>query len=227
MKHVVAVSILLFYAAFGLAQAGTNRPSTTGTPTPIPPSSSSTTPSLDPILMEIQTATQSANLNISRLRIDRWKADSAGKTELQHIADSLHKNITSAVPDLISEVRSSHGSVSSTFRLYHNINVVFEYLSQLTDGAGSAGKPEEFEPLNSDLTALDKARQHLSAYIEQAAASLENKVRTAVAAATPAPTPQATPKKIVVDDDTPHKKPATAKKQKTSTPTPKPSPTPN
>jgi hypothetical protein len=227
MKHVVAVSILLFSAAFGLGQAGsTNRPSTAPTPSAAI-SPSSTAPSLDTILTEVQQATQSANLNIARLRIDRWKADSAEKADMQHVADSLHKNISLAVPDLISDVRSSHGSVSSTFKLYHNINVVFEYLNQLTDAASSAGKKEEFDPLNSDVAALDRARQHLSAYIEQAAASLENKVRTAAAAATPAPTPQATPKKIVVDDDTPHKRPATTKKQKTSTPTPKPSPTPN
>jgi hypothetical protein len=226
MKHVVAVSIVLFSAVLGWAQAGTTRPSTAPTPpAAIPPSS--TAPGLDTVLTEVQQATQSANLNISRLRIDRWKVDSAGKTELQHVADSLHKNITNAVPDLIGDVRSSHGSVSSTFKLYHNINVVFEYLNQLTDAAGSAGKQEEFDPLNKDVAALDKARQHLSTYIEQAAASLENKVRTSVAVATPAPTPQATPKKIIVDDDTPHKKSATAKKQKTSTPTPKPTPTPN
>jgi hypothetical protein len=178
-------------------------------------------------LLEVQQATQSANVNITRLRIDRWKADSTEKAQQQQVADSLHKNITLAVPDLIGDVRSSHGSVSSTFKLYHNINVVFEYLNSLTDAAGSLGKKEEYEPLNGDVAALDKARQHLSAYIEQAAASLENKVRTAVAAATPAPTPQATPKKIIVDDDTPHKKPPTTRKQKTSPPPPKASPTPN
>jgi hypothetical protein len=227
MKHVVAVSILLFSAALGLAQAGsTNRPSTAPTPTAaISPSSSA--PSLDNILTEVQQATQAANIHITQLRIDRWKADSAEKADMQRVADSLHKNISLAVPDLISEVRSSHGSVSSTFKLYHNINVLFEYLNQLTDAAGSAGKKEEFDPLNSDVATLDKARQHLSSYIEQAAASLENKVRTAAVAATPAPTPQPTPKKIVVDDETPHKKPATTKKQKTSTPPAKPSPSPN
>jgi hypothetical protein len=231
MKHVVAVSILLFSAALGQAQAGgTNRPA----PVPTPSSAASTpspsaafmAPNLDSVLLEVQQATQSANVNIARLRIDRWKADSSEKADMQHVADSLHKNITQAVPGLISDVRTSHGSVSSAFKLYHNINVVFEYLNQLTDAAASIGKKEEYDPLSADTAALDKSRQHLSAYIEQAAASLENKVRTAAAVATPTPLPQATPKKIVVDDDTTHKKPATTKKQKTSAP-PKPSPTPN
>jgi hypothetical protein len=235
MKHAVAVSIfVLFSAALGLAQAGgTSRPLPAPTPPPASsspsssPSPSLAAPGLESILLEVQQSTQSANVNITRLRIDRWKAETAEKADLQHVADSLHKNITNAVPDLISDVRSSHGSVSSTFKLYHNMNVVFEYLNQLTDAAGSAGRKDEYEPLSSDVAALDKARQHLSSYIEQAATSLENKVRTAAAVATPTPLPQATPKKIVVDDDTPHKKPVTTKKQKTSSPPPKPSPTPN
>jgi hypothetical protein len=235
MKHVVVVSILLFSAALGQAQAGdTKRPAPTPTPSaavaaPSPSASASASfmaPNLDSVLLEVQQATQSANVNIARLRIDRWKADSSEKADMQHVADSLHKNITQAVPGLISDVRTSHGSVSSAFKLYHNVNVVFEYLNQLTDAAASIGKKEEYEPLSADAAALDKSRQHLSAYIEQAAASLENKVRTAAAVATPTPLPQATPKKIIVDDDT-HKKPATTKKQKTSPPSPKPSPTPN
>jgi hypothetical protein len=184
-------------------------------------------PQLDSVLTEVQQATQAANADLTRLRIDRWRADSSEKAQQQQVADSLHKNITYAVPDLVSEVRSSHGSLSTTFRLYHNVTVVFEYLNSLTDAAGSLGKKEEYDPLNSDTAALDKARQHLSAYIEQAAANLENKVRSAVAAATPTPPPQATPKKIIVDDDMPAKKPVTPKKKRTSPPAPQPSASPN
>ncbi len=230
MKHVLAVAILLLSAALAAAQRSTvTRPA----PSPAPPASSplpassSAAPDLDSILADIQRSTQAANADIARLRIDRWKADTADKAQLQQVADSLHKNIAFAVPDLITEVRSSRGSVSSTFKLYHNINVVFEYLNSLTDAAGSLGKKEEYDPLNSDTAALDKARQQLSSYIEQAATSLENKVRMAPAAATPTPAPQATPKRIVVDDDTTSKKPVSTKKKKTSQPTPKATPSPN
>jgi hypothetical protein len=236
MKCVLAVIILIvqFSAASGRAQtSGETRPVAAPQPagsvaSPSPSAeATSMPPSLDIILTEVQQAAQSANVDIARLKIDKWKGDSTERAQQQQVADSLHKNIAYAIPDLISDVRSSHGSVSSTFKLYHNINVVYEYLSQLTDAAAGMGKKEEFEPLNNDAAALDRARQHLSSYIEQAAASLENKVRTAVVAATPTPVPQAPPKKIVVDDDTSHKKPVTTKKQKTSSPPAKPSPTPN
>lgn len=195
------------------------------TPAAAPRPMQSAAPSLDSIVTGIQQATQAANLDIGRLRIDRWKAEATEKAQMQQIADSLRKNLTYAVPDLISEVRSSRGSVSSTFKLYHNLNVVFEYMNSLTDAAGSMGKKEEYDPLSSDATALDKARQHLSTYIEQAAASLESKIK---AAASPTPTPASAtgPKKIIVDDEA-SQKPVTAKKKKTSAPAPQPSPSPH
>jgi len=166
MKSALAVTIFALAAALSPAA----QPSHAAPP-------AEPAPSLDSVLLEIQQAAQAANVDIARLKIEKWKVDSSEKTQMQQLADSLHKNIAHAVPDLISDVRASHGSVSSTFKLYHNINVVFEYLNSLTDAAGSLGKSEEYESLSRDTTALDKARQDLSTCIEQAAASLESKPR--------------------------------------------------
>jgi hypothetical protein len=158
------------------------------------------------------------------LRIDKWKAESAQKAELNKIIESLRRNLTSAVPDLINDVRSNHGSVSTTFKLYHNLNVVYEYLSYLADSASALGKENEYTPLAHEAGTLDAARQDLSNFVEQAANSLEEKVRLA---ATPPPAAaEPAPKKIVVDDS-PQKKPATNRKKKTSTPAPQPVSTPN
>lgn len=173
-------------------------------------------PSLDAIVAEIQQATQATNLDLGRLRIERWKTDSNDKAQWQQMADALRKNLTSAVPDLISEVRTTHGSVSSTFKLYHNLNVVYEYLDTLTSAAGNLGKGDEYEPLKKDNDALDAARKHLSTYIEQAASSLEDKLKAATAPP-PVVTPAPTPKRIVVDDSP---TPASTKKKKTSAPRP-------
>jgi hypothetical protein len=178
-------------------------------------------PDLDAIVSQIRQATQAANTDLNRLQIARWKGDSGNKVQMQQVADSLKKNLTYAVPDLIGEVQTSRGSLSSSFRLYHNLNVVYEFLNSLAEAAGAYGKREEYEPLAGDATSLDNARQGLSTYIEKTAARLERP--------TPTPTPVATPtpKKIIVDDDTAKKKPATTRKKKTSAPTSHPTPTPN
>src|SRR5215831_8912723 len=198
MKSALAVILLICSAALALAGQATRGPA---------PVAGSPAPDLDDILTRVQQASQATSGDLARLHIDRWKAESDQKEQLQKIADSLSRNLTKAVPGLIGEVQSSHGSVSTTFRLYHNINVVYEYLNSLTDAAGSLGRREEYDPLNRDASAVNQARQDLSSYIEQAAVALEAKARPTP---TPVPTPLATPKKIVIDDEP--QKPVTSKK---------------
>jgi len=205
-KIIVHIALMLCASLMAMAQ-----PQAPASKAAQPPS-----PSLDAVVAEIQQATQNTNLDLGRLHIDRWKADASDKAQFQQMADSLRKNLTSAVPVLITDVRSTGGSVSSTFKLYHNLNVVYEYLDSLTSAAGSMGKPDEYQPLNKDAAALDDARKHLSGYIEQAASNLEDKLKAATAPP-PAPAPAATPKRIVVDE-TPTPKPGTQKKKKTSPP---------
>ena len=78
------------------------------------------------------------------------KTDAEQKQQLQHIAESLQKSIANAVPVLVTNVQSSKGSVSTTFKLYHNLNVIYENLNYLADVAGGLGKKEEFDPLAAD-----------------------------------------------------------------------------
>ncbi|HET9181401.1 MAG TPA: hypothetical protein VFP59_04655 [Candidatus Angelobacter sp.] len=200
------------------------------------------------IIEQLQKAVLSTNAHLGKLRIDKWKTDSAQKQQFQRMADSIQRNVTDAVPGLINDVETSHGSVSSTFKLYHNMTIVYEYLSSLTDAAGALGKREEYEPLAQDAEALDTARQNLSTYIEQTASQIESRRRAP--AVPPSPTPveandQKLPegvhivtekngvRRIVVDSE--HKrKPVRSTKKKTSksskasrTAKPSPSPTPS
>jgi hypothetical protein len=196
-----------------------SQPQTTAARPPQP-----ATPNLDAILSQIQQAAGATKSALSALRIEKWKADTAQKAELTKISDSLNRNLTTAVPDLIKEVRSNQGSVSTTFKLYHNLNVVYEYVNYLADSASVLGKESEYTPLAREAVALDMARQDLSNFVEQAASTLEEKVR--LAAAPPPAVAEPAPKKIVVDD-APPKKPATARKKKASPPASQPVSTPN
>ena len=171
------------------------------------------------ILAELQRVTIAANGDIGRLRIEKWKADSGQRQQMQQVADSLQRNLTTAVPGLISDAQQSPGSVSRTFKLYHDTNVVYEYLNSLTEAAGAFGKKEEYDPLAADVSALDNVRQKLSSYIEQNAAALENQLRQATAVQVQ---PQTPPKKVIIDDTTPTSKTRKSTKKKVSTPPPTP-----
>lgn len=179
-------------------------------------------PDLNTILLQIQKATGSANVNLGKLRIEKWKTDSQQKQQMQQVADSLQKNIANAVPGLISDVQTSRGGVLASFKLYHNLNVVYEFLSSMAEAAGAYGKKEEYQPLEGDATALDTVRQNLSIYIEQTAGKMEAENRAA-ANAVQARQAQGTVvpgrKVVVIDEnDTPPRKRAKPAKKKTSTP---------
>ena len=205
MKSVLAVIVLLLSAVPGaMGQGGASQPAQ---PSP------QATP-LNAILLQIQQATSSASVNIGKLRIERWKTDSEQKQQLQQIAESLQKNIANAIPGMINDVQTSRGGVLSSFKLYHNLNVVYENLSYLADVAGGLGKKDEFEPLAADAASLESARKNLSLYIEQAAGRLESANHLASSGTIPIPAGQgqralAPGKKVVViDEDTPPAKPA-------------------
>jgi hypothetical protein len=168
---------------------------------------------LNAVLLQIQQATSSANADIGKLRIEKWKTDSEQKKQLLQIADSVQKNITNAVPGLINDVQTSKGSVLTSFKLYDNLNILYEFFSGLADAAGSLGKREEYEPLAADAAALDTARRNLSTYIEQTIARLEAAGR-APAQTHPSTAAQAPGKKVIVIDD--EDEPAPKKKKKPS-----------
>ena len=207
----VLISVLIF--CLGLSALAQQAPvNSQGTPSP----------DLHTILLQIQQATSSANVNIGKLRIEKWKTDSQQKQQMQQVADSLQKNITNAVPGLISDVQTSRGGVLASFKLYHNLNVVYEFLSSMAEAAGAFGRKEEYQPLEGDATALDTVRQNLSIYIEQTAGKMEAENRAAANSgqAKQAPGTLVPGKKVVVIDenDTPPRKKSKATKKKTSTP---------
>lgn len=216
MKSVLAIAVFLLGATYGVAAQSQGNTPQQRAQTTLPATS------LNAILAQIQQAVQATNTDISRLRIDKWKTDGDQKQQLRQVADSLQRNITNAVPGLISDVQASSGNVSTTFKLYHNLNVLYEFLIYMADAAGSLGKKEEYEPLASDASALDSARQALSTYIEQAALKLESvrqPVATPVQAQGATPTP---PKKVIIDDGDPPKQPVKPSKKKTSAASPQP-----
>jgi hypothetical protein len=212
MKTAIAVVfVLMSSASFGaMAQQA-----------PMPPQGTPPGGDLNTILLQIQQATNSASVNIGKLRIEKWKTDSQQKQQMQQVANSLQKNIANAVPGLISDVQTSRGGVLASFKLYHNVSVVYEFLTSMAEAAGAFGKKDEYQPLEGDAAALDTVRQNLSQYIEQAAGKLEtaNRGSNAVPARQGQTTVVPGKKVVVIDEnDVPAPKHAKKAKKKTSTP---------
>jgi hypothetical protein len=169
------------------------------------------------MLGRLDQISQSMQVNLAKLRIDRWKADSSTKAQAQGNVTSLQRNLSSALPNVVGEVRNDPANLTSGLKLYRNVNALYEVLSSVTEYAGAFGSKEDYRSLGTDAANLDDARRLLADQLEGLASvkesqimQLRNQVTAAQAAA-----PTTPPKKIIVDDNSPAKK---APKKKKSAP---------
>jgi hypothetical protein len=125
---------------------------------------------------------------------------------------------------MIQQVRANPGSVAAQFKLYRNLNALYDVLSMMTEAAGAFGPKNDYQTLSNDLTTFDQARLTLATRLENVTAQQDaeiTRLRTALqqAKATIAAAP---PKKVVVDDNepAPSRKKAPAKKKSSAATTP-------
>lgn len=223
MKTALAAILLLPLISLDMTAQAARQPAQSRPPQAGPQAGD---PNVNAILTDLQRLTQTTNSDLGKLRIERWKTDNSEKQQMQQIAESLQKNITQAVPTLISEVQANPGSVATAFKLYHNLNVVYEFLISLSESAGAYGRKEEYDPLAADANALDKDRQRLSDYINQTAVTMEMELKKATAPKPTSAQTTTTPNKVVIDDtaQTQTKKKKTVKKKTTPPPATNPPP---
>jgi hypothetical protein len=206
---------------------------------------------LNSALISLDRVSQATQSDIANMHVENWKSgwksgflkSGSHQAEAQQAATSLQRNLRYALPELIHNVQSSRGSMSTTFKLYDDVSLVCEAVDSLINASEAAGKKNEAAPLLDDYTALAKVRRSLSAYIQEASAQWENhgKAPSAALSAPPAQPRQqaqrmqartqqqkaAAPatqvvddggvKKIIVDDTIPEKKAPPAAKKKPET----------
>ena len=199
MRTAQKLLFLLSLSSVALGQTAT-------APTTAPSRGLTVNASTTPVLADLdrlQAAASQANLDLGHMRIEKWKADSNSKQQAQGNADSVQRNLTTALPGLIANVRSAPQDVTSEFTLYRNLNVLYDVFVSLTESAGAFGPRNDYEALAQQLSVIDSVRRNLGDELEKLTASTQlelNQLRTQVrtlkqqaAAATP-------PKKVVVDD---------------------------
>jgi hypothetical protein len=170
------------------------------------------------LLSKIDQTSQAASLDIAKLRIEKWKADSSDKQQAQANADSVQRNMTAALPGMITAVRTSPQDLAATFKLYRNLNALYDVMKTLTEASAAFGPKQDYQSLAQYADAIDGYRRNLADYMETLAASkdaelvrLRSQAKAAQAAAVPA-------KKVVIDDNAPAKKSAKKKTTKPAQP---------
>ena len=178
---------------------------------------------LNAIIEPLQQASESAQADLTKLRIEKWKVDSGSKKQALQNVESIKRNLQSALPEIIGQLQSSPENLSATFKLYRNLDALYDVFGSVTESVGAFGSKDEFQALSNDLNAIERSRRSLGERLENLTASKESELaqlRTQVKTLQAAP-PQP-PKKIVVDDNEPPKKPAAKKKPVPRPPKPTP-----
>jgi hypothetical protein len=177
------------------------------------------------LLAQLEATSKSAQDDLTKLRIERWKTDGSSKKQALGNVESIQRNLQNALPEMIKQVRSAPEDVPATFKLYRNLDALYDVLGSVVEAAGAFGPKDDFQALANDLTSFEGTRKQIAERLENLAASKEQEIvrlradlKTAQAAI-----PVAPPKKTVVDDTEPVKKPVVKKKKpvakKPATPT--------
>jgi hypothetical protein len=219
------VVVASFACPAQVAQPAQPMPSRTpGTQVAVPASMSPLGPEMSMMLSQLERTAQQTAMDVGKLSVNKWKADSAFKNEAQHDVNSVQANVTGTLPGLVSQVRANPDNTATLFKLYRNVDALLEVVRGLAESAWAFGPKSEFQDLQSDSQNLASVRGSLASQLDAVATAKESelmRMKTQLAQAHAAAASAAPPKKVIVDDNEPPKK--TVKKKKPSAATTPPS----
>jgi hypothetical protein len=179
---------------------------------------------LNGILAQLDASAKNTQADLVKLHIERWKTDGTYKKQALTNVDSIQRNLQGALPEIMAQLRSAPEDLGATFKVYRNLDALYDVLGSVVESTGAFGSKDDFQALSNDLNQFEGARKQLASRMEGLSSSkeaeivrLRTELKTAQAAA-----PSEPPKKVVVDDTQPAKKPVAKKpapKPKTAAPT--------
>ena len=176
-------------------------------------------------LLDLDRTAAATNSDIGHLQIEKWRGgwrtgfttSTSHKSQAGQAAQSLQRNLKTALPDLIRNALNTRGGMYATFKVYEDLTLVCETLDSLVTAAQEYGRKEEFAPLAGDYNSLVRLRRSLSAYLQQKAAAADARggITSEFADASDGDS-TSLPRKIVVDEGAHARKSMVSARKKTS-----------
>jgi len=179
---------------------------------------------LNGLLEQLQTTSKNTQADLVRLRIEHWKTDNNSKKTALANVDSIQRNLQGALPEIIAALRAAPEDLPATFKLYRNLDALYDVLGNVVELAGAFGTKDDVQTLANDLSAFEGTRKQMAERIETLSLAKEAEIvrlRTDLKAAQLA-VPVEPPRRIIVDDNEPPKKPPVKKKPAAKPTTAKP-----
>lgn len=223
-RNLLLSASCLFLLCVAVAQNGSSPVNAPAGPQAGQPVSYASVSELNGVLGQIEQTSQKTQNDLVKLRIEKWKADTAYKKQALGNVDAIQRNLQDALPEIVTKLRSTPEDLPITFKLYRNLDALYDVLGSVTEGAGAFGSKDDLQALSNDLSSFEGSRKQLAERIENLSSTKESELTRlrAQLKTLQAEVEAAPPKKVVVDDTEPPKKPATKKKT-----TPKKSITPD
>jgi hypothetical protein len=211
-------AFFLFTGTVALAQSGPSAMAAPGNGQGSSPVSYASVTQLNGMLTQLEDTSKKTQGDLQKLRIEKWKTDGSYKKQALGNMESIQRNLEGALPEIIGQLRSTPESLPATFKLYRNLDALYDVLGSVTEGAGAFGSKDDLQSLSTDLSTFENTRKELADRLVNLSTAKEaeiNRLRTDLTKAQ-AMIPAEPPKKTIVDDTEPPKKPvrkkSTAKK---------------
>src|SRR5216683_1994214 len=156
-RNIVVRSTSLFIALLAPAMAFAQSAADSSQP----PVAYASVSELNGILEQLQKTSQSMQTNLSNTRIEKWKTDASSKQQTLANVESIQRNLKSSLPETITQLNNAPEDLASSFKLYRNLDALYDVFGPLAESAGAFGSKDEYQNLGNDLNALQTARHAL------------------------------------------------------------------
>src|SRR5512146_2136223 len=166
-------TFILLLALLSLPAAAQARGQNVTPPTPVP---YATANQVNVLMSQLESTATSTASDLSRLRINKWKAPGATKQQGEANRQSILRNLETALPGMISAVRSNPDDIAASFTLYRNLDALFDVLGSVAESAGAFGPRDDYEGLANDLNSVEHIRHDLAERVATLASSKDTEL---------------------------------------------------
>src|SRR5260221_3894147 len=136
-----------------------------------PPVAYASVSELNGILTQLEQTAQSIQSDLAKTHIEQWKTDSATKRQTLADVESIQRNLQSALPDMIAQLKSSPEGLGDRFKLYRNLVVLYDYFRSVAETAGRVWFKNYYQRPKNEFNACERARRTLCERIRKMSAS--------------------------------------------------------
>src|SRR5258708_35121375 len=145
-----------------LTRAAANPKGSAGAPAGThPPVAYASVSELNGILTQLEQTAQSIQSDLAKTHIEKWKTDSATKRQTLADVESIQRNLQSALPDMIAQLKSSPEGLGDSFKLYRNLVVLYDYFRSVAETAGRVWLQDYYQRIRDYFNRLEEWRPTL------------------------------------------------------------------